>query len=456
MPLAMRIRLLPRSLAARTALGLMLGLTLVQGAGLLIHALDRAQLQHLGQAREVSNGVMTLYRTILLTPDQDRARLLQTMALPAGFTASLDTDPPSGLTMTPAPVARLLRADMSLVAMPAGMRPHRFVMLGGFGQHLIIVGLHMPDDRWLNVRAKVPNLYLWSSPTFFEAYAFMILAGGLLVLWAVWRLSRPVMLLAAAAGRLGRDVHAAPMPLTGPAELVRAAMAFNLMAERIRRFVQDRTFLLSAIGHDLRTPITRLKLRVEFIEDDEMRRRMLIDLDELEAMVTATMAFGRDVASSEPVGAVDLAVLVRTVLDEASDARPEVADQLHYSGPEHLTVQTRSLSMKRAIANLVGNAVAYGGGAKVKLEPPARRDPLAPGTQSVRIVIEDDGPGIPPDELGRVFEPFHRAEHSRNRESGGVGLGLPIARNILRAHGGDVFLANRPQGGAQATVLLPV
>jgi signal transduction histidine kinase len=264
------------------------------------------------------------------------------------------------------------------------------------------------------------------------------------------------MLLAAAADRLGRDVNAPPLPLAGPAELVRAYATFNLMSDRIRRFVQDRTFLLSAIGHDLRTPITRLKLRAEFIDDEEMRRRLLLDLDELEAMVNATMAFGRDVASSEPVGAVDLAVLVRTVLDEASDARPEMADNLHYAGPEHLTVQSRSLSLKRAIGNLVGNAICYGGGARVRLEPPARRDPAAPDSQSIRIVIEDDGPGIPPDELGKVFEPFHRAEHSRNKETGGVGLGLPIARNILRAHGGDVTLANRPEGGAQATVLLPV
>ena len=448
--------LLPRTLAARTAITLLLGLTAIQGGGLCVQALDRLDLQHLGQARELAAGVISLYRTVVLTPAEDRERLLQDMKFPAGFSAKLTTDAPADMTITPAPVARLLRADMSLVPLPVGLRPHQFVMLGGFGQHVLIVGLRLPDGPWLDVRAKVPTLYLWSSPTFFPAFATMTVLAGLLTWWAVWRMSRPVVLLSAAADRLGRDVNAPPLLLTGPAELNRAAIAFNLMAERIRRFVQDRTFLLSAIGHDLRTPITRLKLRVEFIEDEEMRRRMLTDIDELETMVNATMAFGRDVASSEPMGAVDLAVLVRTVLDEAGDARPEVADHLHYAGPEHLTVQSRSLSLKRAIGNLVGNAISYGGGARVRLEPPARRDPAAPDSQAIRIVIEDDGPGIPADELGRVFEPFHRAEHSRNRETGGVGLGLPIARNILRAHGGDVTLANRPEGGAQATVLLPV
>src|SRR5581483_1776065 len=128
--------------------------------------------------------------------------------------------------------------------------------------------------------------------------------------------------------RLGRDVNAPPMPEDGPLEVAKAAAAFNLMAARIRRFVQDRTFMLTAIGHDLRTPITRLKLRTEFMDDDELRRKMLADIDELEAMVEATVAFGRDATASEPMTSLDLAVLARTVVDEAVDARPELAERL--------------------------------------------------------------------------------------------------------------------------------
>jgi hypothetical protein len=184
---------------------------------------------------------------------------------------------------------------------------------------------------------------------------------------------------------------------------------------------------------------------------------MLLDLDELEAMVSATLAFGRDATLTEPVSALDLAELLRTILDEAADAWPEAAEKLRYDGPGHLTVQARTLALKRALANLVANAVNYGGGALVRLTPPA------PGTThggaslgALTIAVEDDGPGIPPQELDRAFEPFHRGEPSRNRETGGVGLGLPIARNIFRAHGGDVTLANRPTGGLRATVTLPV
>ena len=218
------------------------------------------------------------------------------------------------------------------------------------------------------------------------------------------------------------------------------------MASRIRRFVADRTFLLTAIGHDLRTPITRLKLRAEWMEDEEQRRKMLADLDELEAMVAAALAFGRDVAGSEAAVRLDLPALLRTVLDEAADARGGAA-VVDYTGPETLGITARPVALKRAVANVVGNALAYGGAAHVLLRPPAD------GVLAVQI--EDDGPGIAPEHMDRVFEPFQRLEGSRNRETGGTGLGLPICRNILRAHGGDVTLANRHGGGLRATITLP-
>jgi signal transduction histidine kinase len=207
--------------------------------------------------------------------------------------------------------------------------------------------------------------------------------------------------------------------------------------------------MLAAIGHDLRTPITRLRLRAEFMEDDEQRRKMLNDLAEMEAMITATLAFARDDSATEPTVALDLAALCRTVLDEAADARPELAEAIAYEGPERLTVQARPVAMKRALANLVGNALAYGNAARLRLVPPATPRGM------LRLEVEDDGPGIPPEALDAVFQPFRRLEASRNRETGGTGLGLPIARNILRAHGGDVVLRNRPGGGLLAVATLP-
>jgi signal transduction histidine kinase len=266
---------------------------------------------------------------------------------------------------------------------------------------------------------------------------------------AVRQLLVPVKTLARAAELFGRDVvNAQPLPETGPEEIATAARAFNTMAARIRRFVEDRTFLLSAIGHDLRTPITRLKLRAEYMEDDEQRQKMLADLDEMEAMVAATLAFGRDITTSEPVTRLDLAILLRTILDEAADGNPDKAEALSYSGPDHLAIRARPLGLKRAFTNLTGNALKYGGGARITL----RRLPR----DIIQADIEDSGPGIAPEAMEAVFEPFRRLETSRNRETGGSGLGLSIARNIFHAHGGDVTLHNLPGGGLRARVTLPL
>ncbi|MBV8577474.1 MAG: HAMP domain-containing protein, partial [Acetobacteraceae bacterium] len=407
----------PRSLATRTALVLLAGLALVQVAGLTIHAFDRIDLQRLAQARNLSVRLMSLYRSVVITPPGERDSALPEIAGPPSYTVMLSpSSPAADLPPTPAPLEHLLRIDMDLVRMPGRLRPHELVFLGGPRQGRMVIGMRLPDDAWLNVSAELPPIRIWHSRTFLAAFLLMTATAAVLIVWAVRRLTAPVRTLAAAAEALGRDVNAPPLPERGPEEIATAAAAFNTMAARIRRFVQDRTELFTAIGHDLRTPITRLKLRAEFMEDDEQRRKMLADLQELETMVSATLAFGRDSKSTEPVSALDLAELLRTVLDEAQDARPEVAALLAYEGPSHLTVRARPLALKRAFANLVGNAVNYGGGARVRLVPPQE------GT--VRVEIEDDGPGIPPSELERIFEPFHRVESSRNRETGGVGLGL--------------------------------
>ncbi len=444
----MRLRLLPGSLAARTALVLLIGLALVQVAGLTIHALDRMDIQRLAQMRDLAVRVMVTYRNVALAAPDQRDEVLREMNRAPGIVTTIAAQPvTSDMPETPPPLQRMVHANLQLVPIAQSLRPHDFLMEGDPSWGRILIGARMPDGNWLNFDAKIEPPTPWHSPTFLIAFLLMTAAAALLTLWAVRRLTAPVSTLARAAERLGRDVNAPPLPEDGPTEVAQAAAAFNTMAARIRRFVSDRTEMLTAIGHDLRTPITRLKLRAEFVDDDELRRKMLLDLEELEAMVSATLAFGRDATATEPVSAIDLAELLRTVLDEAGDARPDAADTLSYAGPPHLTVRARPLALKRALANLIANAVSYGGSARVRLE--------APLAGTIGVAIEDAGPGIPPQELDRVFEPFHRVESSRNRETGGVGLGLPIARNILRAHGGDVTLSNRPGGGARALVTLP-
>ncbi len=451
------IRLWPRSLAARTAVVLLAALIVVQVAGLSIDAMERRDLRRLGEIRDISIRLATLYRRVSDAPPAARKAQVAMLPLSPGSHASIAARAPaaaeSRLVLAPEHLDRAIRVAMHLVPMPPWQRPRQMVIRGGFGAGRVLVGMKLSGpSQWLIVSMRLPPPQPWHSPAFLAAFALMTVVAAGLTIWAVRRLTEPLRTFTAAAERLGRDVRAPPLSEEGPSEIATAAVAFNTMAARIRRFVEDRTFLLTAMGHDLRTPITRLRLRAEFIEDDEQRQKLMTDLDEIEAMVSATLDFGRNATASEPAAPMDLALLCQTVLDEAADVRPEVADSLAYSGPPHCTARARTGALKRALGNLVNNAISYGGGARLTLVPP---EADARG-RAARIEIEDDGPGIPPADLERVFQPFQRLETSRNRETGGIGLGLSIARDILRAHGGDVTLANRPSGGAKAVVTLPV
>ncbi|MBE0532239.1 MAG: HAMP domain-containing protein [Rhodospirillales bacterium] len=261
-------------------------------------------------------------------------------------------------------------------------------------------------------------------------------------LWAVWRAAKPLNLFTEAAERLGRDVNAPNLPETGPGDVRRAAQAFNLMQERLRAFVNDRTQMLAAISHDLRTPITRIQLRTEFIDDEEIRLKILLDLKEMETMIAATLAFARDEAMAEERTAFDLAAVLRSLCDAAATGPAKAA----FDGPDTLTIVAGPVGIRRLFANLIGNAVTFGHTALVSAQVEG---------ETVLVNVDDEGPGIPDAEMGAVFRPFYRLERSRNRETGGVGLGLAIARSIARAHGGDVTLVNRPEGGLRATVRLP-
>jgi signal transduction histidine kinase len=224
---------------------------------------------------------------------------------------------------------------------------------------------------------------------------------------------------------------------------VRATVeAFNAMQARLARFVGDRTRMIAAIGHDLRTPITSLRLRAEFVEDEELRADIVRMLDEMQAMVDATLAFARDDAAGEETRTVDLAALVEGIVDDQTALGRAVS----YEGPERLPWRCRPVSLKRAISNLVENAIRYAGSAHVVLRQAAGE---------VLVEVEDKGAGVPEEALESLFEPFVRLEGSRSRQTGGVGLGLSIARSIARAHGGELTLANRAEGGLRATLSLP-
>jgi signal transduction histidine kinase len=266
---------------------------------------------------------------------------------------------------------------------------------------------------------------------------------GLLSLWTARRLAKPISAFADAAERFGVDPDAPPLAERGPHELRTAIRAFNRMQQRLRRFVNDRTQMVAAMSHDLRTPLTRLRLRAEFIDDQEQQRRMLADLDSMESMIDSTLAFVRDDTQREPRMLVDLGALVESVCENASDAGGTV----DFSPERGVDVTVRPNAISRAVANLIDNAIKYGGSARAALvHEPGR----------VIVLVEDNGPGIPDNERENVFAPFYRLERSRNRDTGGVGLGLAVARTVAREHGGDITLDNIKGGGLRARLELPV
>ena len=264
----------------------------------------------------------------------------------------------------------------------------------------------------------------------------------LVVILLVRRVTRPMAQLASAAERLGRGADTEPLPEEGPIDIRRTTAAFNRMQDRLHRFVRDRTQMLAAISHDLRTPITSLRLRAEFIEDTELREKIIATLAEMQRMTEATLAFAREDAKAEPSRTVDLAALVDSIAADLADTGTPVTCEIS----ERIDIAGRPDALRRVFRNLIENAVTYGKCARIAVTATA---------DEAIVTIDDDGPGIPVADRERVFEPFVRLEESRNTETGGIGLGLAIARTILRAHGGDIVLEDAPDSGLRVTVSLP-
>jgi signal transduction histidine kinase len=261
--------------------------------------------------------------------------------------------------------------------------------------------------------------------------------------WAVRRVTKPLASLAIAAQRLGQDVSAPPMPEVGTVETRQAARAFNDMQMRLRNLIDNRTRLLAAISHDLRTPLTLLRLRAETVENAQERDKMLSTIAEMDAMIGATLQLARDQSTGEPRRPTDLAALLQSVVDDMRDAGFPVC----LKPAEPVIHLCQPAALKRAIRNLLDNAVKYGKSGTVAM----RRASLA-----IEIDIDDEGPGIPQEELTRVLEPFYRLDESRSRETGGVGLGLAIAQSIVQTHGGSLTLSNRPEGGLRVRLSRPL
>jgi signal transduction histidine kinase len=303
--------------------------------------------------------------------------------------------------------------------------------------------IELSDHSWVMFSMPARNWGLEEWERNLIIIALILLSAFIVALVATRHLAAPLERFAEGARRFGVDHKAPPIPVIGPYEIRQAILAFNAMQAQLKHFIEDRTQMLAAISHDLRAPLTRMRLRGEFIEDIEQQSRLFRDVDEMQAMVNSALEFFRDDARLEHATAFDLAGLLHTVVDDFKDAGSEVA----FEGPPRFVYVGRPIGLKRALVNLIDNAIKYGAEPSVELKT---------WSDHVEIRILDRGPGIEAKYHEQVFTPFFRLEGSRNKNTGGVGLGLSAARATVLEHGGTLTLGNRRDGGLEVRVSLPL
>lgn len=305
------------------------------------------------------------------------------------------------------------------------------------------VSIDMGAGKWLNLDAAIYS-HMLVEQFILLGIEVLVLGSLLVVVWSINRFTQPLRRFKKAAEKLGIDLHSEPLDIiNGPVVVREAAQAMNQMQGRIQDLIRDRTQMLAAISHDLRTPITRMKLRTQFLEDTATQKNMIGDLDEMEKMIGETLAFARDDSTKEEMIGIDLVSLLRTLCDEMQDMGHKVSfrSRLHRA-----SVQGRVISLKRAFTNLINNGIRYAQEVEVL---------IFRYNKKLIVSIRDRGPGIPTADLERVFAPFYRGEASRSRDTGGVGLGLAVTRDILHAHHAGIVLKNRKGHGLSVRVEFP-
>lgn len=453
-------------LRAQLLLPLLGALVLAEAVSLVMFFSERRQAVRAALGGEIAGRIANVIRLLEATKgklDPDILRSAESPLVTFAIGDSPETKPDSGraseriisiirtglgdasrsILVSAERAPRHMRLRFAPAGMPDWMREvHRRHHPHAGSPRELSISVALRDGRWLNVSYNFHRPPLQTAWPSIVAMSLAAIAIALVVLWSVQRISRPMKALARSADRLGRGENPEPLELAGPAEIRRVTEAFNMMQERITRHVRERARMLAALGHDLRSPLTAMRLRVEMIEDQEARERLTSTIDEMQSMVESTLSYAKGVAVDEVPAQFNLRAMVEAIADEMRLN----GNSVDVEPGEALMQSIRPVSLKRALRNLIENAVKYGGRASVFFRP---------GKSSTRIVIEDVGPGLPESELARVFEPFVRLDASRSRETGGVGLGLAVARAVARAHGGDIALTNRPDGGLRAEVTLP-
>ncbi|HWL50978.1 MAG TPA: ATP-binding protein [Chthoniobacteraceae bacterium] len=492
---------LPRTLHTQLILLILLAVALSQAVSLLVYRVERMRMMRNVMQEECLGRAVSAYRLAQAMTPEKRATTVGTVETPlTRYWISREGPEPEGgdeahraaavqewirhareqlarsvpgasrthltesLFANESPLSRSPAAEWQLLP-GSNWLPQQAVYVlrlpewNGFG-----FAMDLGDGQWLHTIYAKPDYLMRTAltPGYYTTLFLTILIFLVAAIFIARRLSRPLRQLTGAAERLGRGDQVQPLVPEGPADIRATMEAFNRMQTRLHRFMEDRTRMLAAIGHDLRTPITSLRLRAEFVEDAEVREKIIATLDEMQAMTEAALAFARSEAIADPTRVVDLNALLQSLCDDLADLGWKVA----YHGDARLPCLCRPDAVRRAVRNVIENAVRYGHGAAVNLELDGshreteagrgpRSAPEEAASGGVNILVRDQGPGIPESEHERVFAPFVRAETSRNTSTGGVGLGLAITRSIIRGHGGDVTLRNL-SGGMEVCLHLPL
>jgi signal transduction histidine kinase len=462
-------RLFPKSLFGQTLLVLVAGLIVSLLVGSWIYTMDREQAVRAVGGFAAAQRITNLTKLVQDTPREGRERIVAGLS-DQTFRVSLSAQPPAVVPndddgAVAQAIKEFLTDQLSLGpgqqprvsasppddAVFGGGRPmmgrgpmmHGFGGFGGFGGFRDLqVAVPLSDGQWLSFTTALPESGSTFSRQFLLSMGIMAIVIFAVSFWAVRRVTAPLAAVSIAAERLGNDLNAPPMPEAGTIETRQASHAFNTMQSRLRSLIENRTRMLAAISHDLRTPLTLLRLRAENVENPQERDKMLATIAEMDSMVGVTLQFALDEATTELRRSTDIAALVQSVVDDMDDAGMPVKMQ----PAEPIVYDCRPDALKRAIRNLLDNAVKYGKAATVAIQTTPKE---------IEIIIDDEGPGIPAQQLSRVFDPFYRLEGSRSRDTGGVGLGLAIAQSIVQAHRGEIVLSNRPTAGLRARISLP-
>jgi signal transduction histidine kinase len=383
---------------------------------------------------------------------ESRERILKAMSGPGQrVSISAVSDVDAGERQDAQLIALLRRLEPSLAGRELRVaaetrRPRWRVREGdGHGVRAIAVmsmSVTAQEGTWINADFDLPVPFDPTAPLILSA-SILILMLLLVALWISRRIVRPLKTLELAASSLGPGDPPAPIPERGPRALKAAIRSFNAMSQRLLATLESQRVVTAAVAHDLRSPITSLRLRAEFVTDPETKERMLETLAEMETMTEAAIDLVRAGKSSEEARLMDLSALADSIVQDIADSGLPAS----FEGGTEARVMIRRSDIARALRNLIENAVRYGGGARVMVS--AREG-------SGFVFVDDDGPGVPVDQLEALFMPFARLETSRSKETGGHGLGLTISRMIARSHGGDVALENRAPKGLRATIRLPL